>query len=476
MRTAILLLGLICLTASAFGQLTQADIDRMLAEGGGDDGGVMYFEGGPVNNLASAARVGDNGAQPVSNPRTFEIGLNGATNYPLSELTGLRLDLQKASPGVPQYLFPEKAADPLPAYFNWLDQNGCTAVRDQGQCGSCWSFASIGVFESIIRIVDGTQVDLSEQMLVSCDSQSAGCDGGWEAFNFLMDYGVSLESSFPYQAADVACNSGVARPYAIDAWGYVGSYQGIPSVEAIKQAIIQYGPVWAGVYADENFQAYKGGVFNYWRGYAVDPNHAIVLVGWDDSKGSWILRNSWDDTWGIGGYMFIRYDAASVGYGACCITAYSGGSVPDDPLPDDPLGNLTISNTVAEGSNIEVYVDGQYVATLTMYYPSVEDTPDCRVNDESTVSLDLPVGEHIVTAYQTDGYWEFTATVTEDYEWCEYHVLVVTAGEDLSGEECTTGCCAFKNMDLTATPKHAAVPLVMAAVVLLVFRKGRPKD
>lgn len=414
----------------AFGQLSQQDIDRMNRESagaGGNVGGVVQHQGHilAVNNVSGQGST----SQPYSNPHTFTIGLNGATDRSLSELTGLILPHAKAF--VPENTLPEKSSTVLPSHFSWREQNGCTPVRDQRHCGSCWAFGTCGVFESVIALVDHQQVDLSEQELVSCDSSSDGCQGGFEAFDFLRMKGIALESAFPYDTRNSlsppywpSCRSNLPKTYDIDSWAYVGSQSGIPSVDGIKQAIYKYGPVAVCVWADEHFQAYTGGVFNWWRGTRNQPNHLVVLVGWDDSDGAWILRNSWGSTWGESGYMRIKYDSSSVGYAACYIASYAGqDGISDTPPPVTSSGVLTISNIVEYGSDIDVYVDGQYYGTLTTRYETVDDVPPCGTNDDATVSMTLAVGNHVITAYQTDAYWQVSAQVTSSPTSCCYHVL-----------------------------------------------------
>jgi cathepsin L len=95
----------------------------------------------------------------------------------------------------------------------------------------------------------------------------------------------------------------------------VGSSQGIPAVTAIKNAIFKYGGVSACVYADDYFEAYTGGVFSN-TDSGSQCNHAILLVGWDDARGAWLLKNSWSPSWGVDGFMWISYGANSVGYSA----------------------------------------------------------------------------------------------------------------------------------------------------------------
>jgi hypothetical protein len=257
---------------------------------------------------------------------TFTVGENDATRRPLSELCGLLepLGWEKGA----RYSPPDPRRD-LPASFDWRDHNGCTPIRNQGGCGSCWAFAAIGTIESAILINDGLSTDLSEQWLVSCTS-AGSCSGGWHtgAYAFLCcqgnwrdpcgDCGPVRESDFPYVAWDAPCDCPYPHPYRVDDWARIGT--GIPPVNDIKQAILDYGPVSATVAVDSAFQAYDGGVFNAcWDGQV---NHAIVLVGWDDDQGPegvWFLRNSWGPNWGEDGYMRILYNCSRVGGSACYV-------------------------------------------------------------------------------------------------------------------------------------------------------------
>jgi len=273
---------------------------------------------------------------------TFTVGENEATRYAPDELNGLivpkdwRADARFVS---------FKAQPDAPAAFDWRPY--LPSVKNQGGCGSCWAFSTVGALECAISIRDGVTEDLSEQWLVSCNSETEpphllggewGCVGGWFAHHYHMSepdpcggFGAVLETDFPYQASDVACNCPYDHYYWIDSWAYVGGEEEIPDTDSIKQAIMTYGPVSAACYADGPFSGYDGGVFN--ASTLAEVNHGIVLVGWDDNlgvEGVWILRNSWGSNWGIDGYMYIEYGCSNVGFAACYID-YPGAGLGQRP-------------------------------------------------------------------------------------------------------------------------------------------------
>jgi inhibitor of cysteine peptidase len=213
----------------------------------------------------------------------------------------------------------------LPSAFNWCDQGACTPVRDQGNCGSCWAFSTVGPLESNVLYWDGIERDLSEQYLLSCNTDGSSCRGGWFAHQYHEsvipagepDAGAVYEADFLYTARDDPCNPPHDHHEKIVDWEYVGNYYGVPSVTSIQQAILDHGPVSVAIRIGDAFRSYTGGVFE--TNEVGTPNHAVVLVGWDNSQGTngiWYLRNSWGPGWGEGGYMLIGYGISSVGYAA----------------------------------------------------------------------------------------------------------------------------------------------------------------
>ncbi|HUW96873.1 MAG TPA: C1 family peptidase [Anaerolineae bacterium] len=257
--------------------------------------------------------------------------------------------------------------------FNWCDYGACTPVKNQGGCGSCWAFSTVGILESNILYQDGLERDLSEQYLLSCNTNGWDCGGGWFAHDYHEwkfppgepEAGAVNEIDFPYTAEDDECNPPYIHREKIADWYYVGGSSGIPPVADIKQAILDHGPVSAAMCTGTAFGNYGGGVFEI--NECTKPNHAVVLVGWDDNlgtNGAWRLRNSWGPSWGEAGYMWIGYGVSSVGYGsnyvvyepACYdletnVGPAGAGSIVADPPPSCPGGGYEPDTIVGLTAN-----------------------------------------------------------------------------------------------------------------------------
>ena len=315
---------------------------------------------------------------------TFIMGENTATERSLDELCGATPPDELAQTTALSSL-PE--AKSLPDSFDWRTQGGCTPIKNQGTCGSCWAFATVAPLECNILIKDSIVVDLSEQWLISCNREGWGCDGGWFAHDYhesktdyCGDSGAVLEEYCPYRTYAVACSCPYPHDYFIDDWHYISSTSTIPSISYIKQALLTYGPVSAGVTVGSAFQAYNGGVFNAQVTGSI--NHLVSLVGWDDNQGSngvWILRNSWGTGWGESGYMRIEYGCSNVGYGACYVEYPGGGGQQNPDLSFSPssydFGSLGLGDTASTSFNIWNDGTGMLNYTITETCDFISVTP-----------------------------------------------------------------------------------------------------
>jgi C1A family cysteine protease/predicted secreted protein len=247
----------------------------------------------------------------------------------------------------------------LAASFDWRNVNGqnyVSPVKNQGSCGSCWAFGTVAPLEAKLLISGGGLADLSEQYLVSCNNSGWSCSGGWWAHDYHYNKKVSgeleagsvLESNFPYTASSSACNPPHAHYQKIESWKYVGSSFGVPSVEAIKNAIATSGPVAAAVCVGSAFSSYHSGIFSTDEKNVCKTgqvNHAVVLVGWDDASDTWIMKNSWGTGWGESGYMRIKRSVSNIGYAANYVV-YASSPPPLPPTPTPSPSQTTTTHYV----------------------------------------------------------------------------------------------------------------------------------
>lgn len=298
-------------------------------------------------------------------------------------------------------------------------------IRDQKSCGSCWAFATNGMLEILIKKQSGVDFDLSEQHLLSHNTQNYSCSGGWWASQYYLDKpsitgGVGAVSEYDSYYS-IYKNSKTKQfnnmPIInIERWAYVVG-QPRPTVDAIKQALINYGPVGTAVYAGPLFKAYTGGIFNGKENYT--PNHAVVIIGYvDDSPttGYWIIRNSWGTSWGESGYMRIRYGSNQIGYSSNYIEYIQVGNLPEVIRKPDLIPVLS-NASIYDYSIISSIMVNNYGTKETLpyqvkvnFYLSTDGVSKSKLYGTSYVPLQLDVGKQ---AYVSARYSSLTLIRSE---------------------------------------------------------------
>jgi len=227
----------------------------------------------------------------------------------------------------------------LPRHWDWREQGKLSAIEDQGNCGSCYTFSTAAALQDALSLKGIADPDLSEQNLLSCNQEGYGCDGGFFLHDMHVSPGAVQGKDFPYQAKKVACKQNLAHPYQLTSWAYIptNSKDGVPTVDEIKAAIFQYGTISAGVAVTQDFMNYKSGIFNKCT-TATQPNHAINIVGWDDDGQYWIMRNSWGSRFGENGYMRIKWNCNFIGLSSNYVVVNSKPVDKCTPLPEANIG------------------------------------------------------------------------------------------------------------------------------------------
>lgn len=224
-------------------------------------------------------------------------------------------------PGFGDYLGMHQETSDMDDSVDWVQKGAVNPIKDQGQCGSCWAFSTVGTLESAYQIATGTLHSFAEQQLVDCDKSNDGCSGGWphDAYDrYYTSAGVCSEASYGYTATDGYCRASSCD--VVLAQGTVTGHTDVQRTSSALKSALSQQPVSVTVNAGQ-LQFYANGVVhNQCQG---EINHAVIAVGYGTDYGSdyFKIRNSWGSSWGEQGYIRLGQDGGS--QGTACLLQYN---------------------------------------------------------------------------------------------------------------------------------------------------------
>ncbi|CAG4908226.1 unnamed protein product [Colias eurytheme] len=251
-----------------------------------------------------------------NNNSGFKLGVTkfaDRTPEEMKRMKGLLKRKQGEVGTVPFAYSPEQIKEisqSLPEEFDHRLYGRITPVKEQEDCGSCWTFGTTAAVEGILASINGGRlIRLSNQALIDCawEFGAEGCDGGTDtaAYQWMMKYGLPTEEEYgPYENKDGFCRiSNMTHLYTIRGFVDVTPF----SVEALKVALVYHGPLSVSIDATGLLSLYTGGIYYDTYCTTSDLNHEVTLVGYGVNEGEeyWIVKNSWGPEWGIDGYFHI---------------------------------------------------------------------------------------------------------------------------------------------------------------------------
>ena len=264
--------------------------------------------------LENRHKIARHNMRAANGIKTYTLGMNEYGDLLHHEfvriMNGFKNATGRASARTPS-TFLEPLNAELPKSVDWRDHGYVTPVKNQGQCGSCWSFSATGALEGQNFRKSGKLVSLSEQNLIDCSSKydNHGCNGGLmdNAFEYIEENnGIDTEESYPYEGRDGKCRFSRTRIGAKDT-GFIDIPAG--SEDHLTKALATVGPISVAIDASlESFQFYRSGVYYEPECSSEDLDHGVLAVGYGtDSKGHdyYIVKNSWGKTWGKDGYIYM---------------------------------------------------------------------------------------------------------------------------------------------------------------------------
>jgi len=303
------------------------------------------------------ALINSHNAEFDAGEHTYTMGLGPFTDLSFDEwkATYLSSTFEKFSNytknviRLPEVLKVHGAADSK----DWRTEGAVTPVKNQGQCGSCWSFSTTGSVEGANKVAGNTLTSLSEQQLMDCATKygNKGCQGGSmdSAFTYIKtNGGLDSEADYQYEGKNGECDTAKEAKHVQT---ITGSQDVPPNEEAQLLAAVTQQPVSIAIEADKPaFQHYKTGVFTS-NTCGTKLDHGVLVVGYGSDTTSntdyWIVKNSWGAVWGDAGYIKIERDGTAKGL--CGINMQPSypkagkGPSPGPSPPPAPGGECAVS-------------------------------------------------------------------------------------------------------------------------------------
>jgi KDEL-tailed cysteine endopeptidase len=257
--------------------------------------------------------------------QTFKMGVNQFTDLTPEEFKSQyvsRINTSVESYNCNSF---SSSASGTPASIDWRDKGAVTTVKDQGQCGSCWTFSATGAVEGVWAIATGKLIDLSEQELVDCATGHAygshGCSGGQMegAFKYIIEHGQCADASYPYTSGTTKTEGLCSKCSSV---AHISSCVDVkPNDQVSLRAAVAKQPVAIAIEADTKyFQSYSSGVLTS-SSCGTNLDHGVLIVGYGEETGIkyWLVKNSWATTWGDNGYIKIGRSDSVNDQGICGI-------------------------------------------------------------------------------------------------------------------------------------------------------------
>ncbi|MCP4580758.1 MAG: T9SS type A sorting domain-containing protein [candidate division Zixibacteria bacterium] len=371
-------------------------------------------------------------------PARTQAEQSGRAGFVAPQIDLSHLDVQRS---------PDGLATVAPERWDWRAEGKVTSVKNQGACGACYSFASLANIESKMLIDGAGTFDFSENNAKECNWYGTSCAGGNnnKMANLFTKTGTVLESCDPYVAADVACSTGCANIKTLLDWRVISGDE-VPSTTLLQDYIYENGPVYTTFYCGDGsdtgweteFNAYDGSYVLYYTGdYTI--NHAVCIVGWDDTlshaggQGAWIVKNSWGTGWGgtcrygsEGGYFMIAYGSANIGKWSSYAYNWQDYDGDGDIMYKDEGGWTSSwgfgSNTTCWGLSKFVPTENTYLTRVELWTNDATSDIDVYVyNDFNGLSVSDALASKLNSSFTEAGYHSIALTTP----------LALTLGDDI---------------------------------------------